>query len=250
MPVGWHSRSSRAPADAGPGRRTRGQPVRKHAALAGGDHLARMEREGRRVRECEPIGRPSVRRPERAGGVLDDGDAASSQTSATASMSAGRPHWWTRMTARVAGVRAAFDGLGGQVLRLGVDVGEHRRGAHVADDVGGGDEGQRRHDDLVAGTDTEKHEGRRGVRRCRLERATPVGRSAVRSDTACSNAATRGPCATHPEATASAAAAASSSPSQGRITGMTGLSLESAVGSGASARGCAVTAARALLSAG
>ena len=37
---------------------------------------------------------------------------------------------------------------------------------------------------------------------------------------ACSNSATRGPCATQPEATAAAAAAASSSPSHGRITGI------------------------------
>jgi hypothetical protein len=40
------------------------------------------------------------------------------------------------------------------------------------------------------------------------------------SANACSNSATRGPCVTHPEVTAAAAAAASSGPSQGCMTGI------------------------------
>ena len=47
----------------------------------------------------------------------------------------------------------------GEVLGDGVDVGEHRRRPHVADGVGGGDERQRRHDDLVARAHARQHQG-------------------------------------------------------------------------------------------
>src|SRR5680860_51878 len=55
------------------------------------------------------------------------------------------------------------------------------------------------------------------------ERATPCG-APTRSAKAFSNSATRGPWATQPDVTVSAAAAASSGPSHGRTTGLRAVS--------------------------
>jgi hypothetical protein len=66
---------------------------------------------------------------------------------------------------------AKRDGLGGgrriQVHRDRVDVGEHRCGAGVNDDVGRGTEGERRRHHLVAGADAagqQREMQRRGAR--------------------------------------------------------------------------------------
>src|SRR5713101_4961201 len=59
--------------------------------------------------------------------------------------------------------------------------------------------------------------------RCRAavhEETATAWSAPIAEANACSNSATRGPCATHPEVTAAAAAAASSAPSHGRITGI------------------------------
>jgi hypothetical protein len=67
------------------------------------------------------------------------------------SMSAGWPYSDTGMMARVRGVISAFDQGGVDVAGGRVDVDEHRHGAQQHDGLGGGDEGERRGDDFVAG---------------------------------------------------------------------------------------------------
>ena len=111
-----------------------------------------------------------------------------------------------------------FHALRSQVLGHRVDIGKHWRGADVARGVGCRDERQRRHDYLVAGADPGHDQGqmeRGGARRdgYRVPRAVAAANLA-------SNSATRGPCATQPEATTAAAASASSGPSHGRMTGI------------------------------
>ena len=123
-----------------------------HAALAGGDHLARVEREAGQRAE----------RADRAALVGAPMAQAASSTSASPWRSAsgdegvhvGRQaelvHRHDRL--RALGDRALGRG-GVEVVGQRVDVGEDRRRAALPDRVGRGDERQRRHDDLVAGAD-------------------------------------------------------------------------------------------------
>ena len=173
--------------------------------------------------ECGQVGSradraAAVGRPRRAGRVLDDGDAA---------RIAERPHrvevrrdaCLVHQDHRAGAVgQQRLDRGRGQVQRRRVDVGEHRLGADVACRVRGGDEGQRRHDDLVAGGTPATI-----MARCRpvvQEETATACPAPVASANAASNSATRGPCAIQPDVMASAAAAASSAPSNGRMTGI------------------------------
>ena len=95
-----------------------------HAALAGGEQLARMEREaGKRARRADrpaPVGgaRSRRRRPRRS-------RRPAARTSARiASRSAGTPPWSTAMTALVAAVSARSTAAGVEVVGARVDVGE------------------------------------------------------------------------------------------------------------------------------
>ena len=129
-------------------------------------------------------------------------------------MSAGVPHWWTRITALVARGETGFDRRRGSGP---ASAGRRRRtpdvAPDVADDVGGGDERERRDDDLVAGPDAGEHE--REVQRGRARRRGDRLRRADPAANASSKRPTRGPWATQPDATASAAASASSGPRPG-----------------------------------
>ena len=59
----------------------------------------------------------------------------------------------------VRGVMACFDAGGIDVVRLRVDIDVDRSCPEQDDGLGGGDEGERRGDHLVAGPDAEGHEG-------------------------------------------------------------------------------------------
>ena len=62
------------------------------------------------------------------------------------------------MIARVRGVIAARSGVQIDVAGVGLDVDEHRRRAEQHDHLGGGGEGERRRDDLVARLDAQRHQ--------------------------------------------------------------------------------------------
>ena len=114
-----------------------------------------------------PCGRPtrSQRPPTRTS--LPMAQAASSTTgrpcrAATAriaSMSHGRPIWWTGMIALVRGVIGRFDEAGVDVVRPRVDVHEDGRRPAVADRVGGGDERVADRHHLVARADAQGVQG-------------------------------------------------------------------------------------------
>ena len=123
-----------------------------------------------------------------------------------------------------AGRRAerALDRLGRQVLRLEVDVGEHRPRADVARRVGGGDERQRRHDDLVAAARRRARAGRGAARSCttwsrrrapRRARRTPPPRRRRPS----------GPARSSPRPARRPTASCLLGPSQGRMIGITSM---------------------------
>ena len=75
------------------------------------------------------------------------------------------------MMARVARRDGGFDAFEIDVARGRVDVDEHRPGADFEDHVGGGDPGQRRRDDLVAGADAGQAQGDFQRRRAGVEGA-------------------------------------------------------------------------------
>ena len=136
-------------------------------------------------------------------------------------MSTGTPPWSTAITARVLGVSTASIVAGGDVAGQRVDVGEDGVGAHVHDDVRGGDEGEGRDDDVVTRADARDDE--RELERRRAARhgdgVRGVGRGGehvARTRRPC------GPCATQPDRRTAAAASTSSSPSQGCMTLMRG----------------------------
>ena len=66
-----------------------------------------------------------------------------------------------------------------EVPVLGLDVGEHRRGPDVHGAVGGRDERERRHDDLVAGPDAEQVQRQVQGGRARRDRDAVRGADAV-----------------------------------------------------------------------
>ena len=175
-----------------------------HAALAGGDQLAGVERPGREQR-AGPDRAAVVGGSGGAGGVLDHGDAPRSQRRARASTSAGTPPWWTTMTALVRG--GAAPPRPSPAVRLPVARSTSAKtgsAPHVADRVGGGDERERRDDDLVARPDARARQ--RQVQAGGARRHGDAVRGADPAANAASNSATRGPWATQPERTASAAA--------------------------------------------
>ena len=149
-----------------------------HAALAGGDDLARVQREaGQRAERADRAAlvasrRSRTRRPRRSS------TPCASPSARNASMSAGRPIWCTGMIALVRGGDRALGGRRVEVVGARVDVGEDRRRAALPDRVGGGDERQRRHDHLVAGADARRRTARGAARSCswswRRRRAAPT----------------------------------------------------------------------------
>ena len=96
------------------------------------------------------------------------------------------------------------------VARVEVDVDEHRARADAHDDVGGGDEAQRRRDHLVARPDAAGAAAPSPDRRWRRSGCAPVGRpdSATARASSC---ATCGPLVIQPERSTSATAAMVSS---------------------------------------
>ena len=154
----WRSRRSRSA--------TLGVLDRDHAALAGGDHLARVQREaGERARASRSAApgsarRSRTRRPRRARG------RGARRAPRNGSMSAGRPSWCTGMIAFVRLVIARSAAAGIEVVGARVDVGEHRRGAALPDRVGGRDERHRGHDHLVARADAATRRARAAAPWC------------------------------------------------------------------------------------
>ncbi len=121
-------------------------------------------------------------------------------------MSAGRPTWWTGMIAFVARCDRALGGSRVEVVGAWIDVGEDRLRATVPDGVGGRDEGQRRHDHLVAwphARDVQRERKRCGAAR----RGNCLGGADTRGESPLECAHTRGPCETQPDAITSATAA-------------------------------------------
>ena len=165
----WRARSRDGPSRAGAAPQALGDRRvvdRDHPALAGGDDLARVQREaGQRPERADRP--PAVRRADRAGGVLDHRSARGRRrASRNASMSAGSPTWWTGMIAFVRGVIARSAVGRVEVVGARVDVGEDRRRAALPDRVGGGDERQRRDDHLVARARRPTRRGRGAARSC------------------------------------------------------------------------------------
>ena len=119
------------------------------------------------------------------------------------------------MTARVCGVSAALT-VSAVTFPVGVDVGEDRARTDVVRRVGRGDEGERRHDDVVAGADAATTRARCSAV-VQLDTATACS-ACMRAAKASSKAATLGPWATHPDSRTSVTARTSSSPIHGRMT--------------------------------
>ena len=94
----------------------------------------------------------------RTGPAPIDCAASSSTGTSTSGIGARRPN---RLTGRTARVRERDGGRGGRGVEVGrdrVDVGEHRARAQPGDGAGGGEEGERRGDDLVARAHAQSHE--------------------------------------------------------------------------------------------
>ncbi len=132
---------------------------RDHPALAGGHVLHRVEAPGGQVRDGAHAP-PPVLGAQRVRGVLDERDAAGPGQRAERVEVARLPrvvHRHHRPGAR--GDPALHLGRI-QVERVGPHVREHRRAAPVEHRVGGGREGERRGDHLVAGPDAGREDGR------------------------------------------------------------------------------------------
>ena len=210
-------RSSRARAARAPRRPSRAGGG-EHAALAGGEDLARVEGPGRDLGAGADRA-AVVRRSGAARGVLDDDDAAADRTaSRIASRSTGTPPWSTAMTTRVVAASGPPRRSGGSGCRWSASTSANTGpGTDVHRRVGGGDERERRHHDVVARADSgddQREVQRRRAARHRDRVLAPAWRAA----NAASNSATRGPCATQPDSITSATAATSSVPSHGCIT--------------------------------
>ena len=125
-----------------------------HAAFAGGDQLAGVQAEDGGPRQ--PAHRPAAEaRADGAGGVLDHQQAMPCRNLVDAVDLAGQPDLVDRQYRLGARRDAVLDVVGVDVVGGRVDIGEDRRGADMDDDIDRGDEGQRRHDDLVARADAE-----------------------------------------------------------------------------------------------
>ena len=101
-----------------------------------------------------PTRRPAVAGAVRLGRVLDDAQAVLARDRDERLHVDGRAHQVDRDHAARARADRRLDGLGGEQVRVGVDVDELRRRAGQAHRLGGGDERVRRHDDLVARADS------------------------------------------------------------------------------------------------
>ena len=137
-----------------PHRAVGGGVARDHGAAVaqGAEVLARVEAEGGRDAE-RAAGPPLVQRAVRLAGVFDDGQAAARgelEDRIHVGRLAVEMHRHDRPGAR--GDRG-LDGGRVDVGRVRQAVDEDRRGAGVADRLGGSDEGVDRDDDLVAGAD-------------------------------------------------------------------------------------------------
>ena len=135
------------------------------AAARGGDHLVAVERQHPELSERAQL-LPVETRAEALGGVLDHRDAVAPGHLHDAADVVGHAVKGHRDDGLglAAGLRQAVpDGPLEQLRvhvparRLGVD--EHRRGAAVRHRVGRGAEGERLHDDLVAGDYAARHQG-------------------------------------------------------------------------------------------
>ena len=150
-------------------------------------------------------GRPCSR-ADRAGGVLDDRHAGGSRARGRVHVGGHadlvhqhdrprRVRWRDRAFRR----RSRLQVPGSTSAKTGV-------GAALPDRVGGGDERERRHDDLVAGADARAASSARCSAVVQVDTATRVRRADGLGERRL-ELATRGPWATQPDATASATAA-------------------------------------------
>ncbi len=127
-------------------------PAGDHAALAGGEQLARVEgvrgEFGARADGTAPVLGAGP-----AGGVLDHGDAVRPDGGPDAVQVDRHPALVDRDHRPGPPGEQRFDGGGGEVAGGPVDLREHRHRTGVGDGVGGGDEGERGDDHLVPRTD-------------------------------------------------------------------------------------------------
>ena len=107
-------------------------------------------------------------------------------------MSHGRPAKCVGMMARVRGPMRASAAVEVEVARAGLDVDEHRRGAHLDDHVGRGEERHRGGDHLVARARCRRCAARSPARRWPTTARAPVGRR-TSSDSAASKRLHLGP---------------------------------------------------------
>ena len=188
----------------------------EHPALAGGQQLARMKESAGELAAADwpAAGRSSRSRRRRP-------RSRRRRAGRTRPRSRRRrpacPAWWTTMTARGRGaegastVRREFGVWRSTSAKTG-------RRPDVARRVGGRDERQRRHHDLVPAADAEG-----GRARCSAvvhESSHGVRRADGAANTEASKAATRGPCAIQPEARPGHGQPLLV-PSQGRMIGIT-----------------------------
>ena len=113
-------------------------------------------------------------------------------------MSAHRPKRWTGTTARVGGRHGRGSQRGIDVVRVGIDVDEHRSRAAVHDDVGGRDPRERGHDHLVSRADARGRRAPGAERSCSSSSASACGRhDGARRHS--SKRRTTGPCVSQPD---------------------------------------------------
>ena len=141
---------------------------RDHPAFARGEVLRRVEAEAREIRDRADLAGVGLRL-DGVRRVLDQREVVQVGERTEA------PHVG-RVAAQVhdddpasAGRDGGLDGVGVEIARNRIHVGEHRRGARVDDRVGGRAEGQRRRDDLVARADARRQQREVQRRRARVE---------------------------------------------------------------------------------
>ena len=141
----------------------RGIARRDRAALPGRHDLARVEGEAAHDAE-RAAGAVAIPRPEGTGRVLHEGDPGRDGGLELLPRhgAAEQMNGHDRLRPRRDRCR---DPLDVEVERVGVDVDDHGPGATQLHRVGGGGEGVRRHDHLVARPDVERHH--REVQGCR-----------------------------------------------------------------------------------
>ena len=183
-----------------------------------------MEREHRGPTGTD--GRAFMSRADGARRVLDDGEVERA-TESTDRLDVGRDAGLVDDDHGTRPIGDHFaDGGGRHVARREVDVGEDRGGARVHHRIGGGDERQRRNDDLVTRPDSGEHE--RQVQPGRATRNSNALGGARRSRRTRTRTPPRGgPWATHPLRSTSVTALTSASPSTGRMIGIGAVPISS-----------------------